>query len=360
MLDYEHTGPDTLAAEYDALRPGFGDTGSPRLPIGLNLGAQFHWQLATDPGLRDRIAHVLTYPQYWGYLLTGQMACDVTSLGCHTDLWEPQAARFSTLVGSLGLADRFAPVRQPAEALGPILPSVAAATGLPEGTPVLVGIHDSNASLYPHLLTRSGSFAVVSTGTWVVVMAVGGRPVTLDPARDTLINVNALGAPVNSARFMGGREYEVIRQGHDTRPTEADIAEVLSAGLMLLPAVEPGSGPYQGHTARWTGAEPAVGSGQRMAALSFYLALMTDTCLGLTGAEGPVIVEGPFARNAEFRGMLAAATGRAVVDSGQSTGTSIGAALLFGGPVAPAPEVSAPEIRPDWRAYADRWRALAC
>ena len=44
-------------------------------------------------------------------------------------------------------------------------------------------------------------------------MAVGGRAVTLDPARDTLVNVNAMGGLVNSARFMGGREYEIIRAG---------------------------------------------------------------------------------------------------------------------------------------------------
>jgi sugar (pentulose or hexulose) kinase len=34
MLDYEHPGPDDLAAAYDRLRPPFTDTGSPRLPWG--------------------------------------------------------------------------------------------------------------------------------------------------------------------------------------------------------------------------------------------------------------------------------------------------------------------------------------
>ena len=33
ILDYEFTGPDTLAAEYDAVRPPFDETGTPRLPI---------------------------------------------------------------------------------------------------------------------------------------------------------------------------------------------------------------------------------------------------------------------------------------------------------------------------------------
>ena len=53
-------------------------------------------------------------------------------------------------------------------------------------------------------------FSVVSTGTWVIAMAVGGAAVELDPARDTLVNVNAFGEPVPSARFMGGREFATL------------------------------------------------------------------------------------------------------------------------------------------------------
>jgi len=63
ILDYEHTGPDDMADAYDALRPPFSETGSPRLSMGLNLGAQLHWQFATDPGLLDRTHAIVTYPQ---------------------------------------------------------------------------------------------------------------------------------------------------------------------------------------------------------------------------------------------------------------------------------------------------------
>ena len=75
--------------------------------------------------------------------------------------------------------------------IGPVLAAVAARTGIGAAVPVYAGIHDSNASLYPHLVRRKAPFAVVSTGTWVVSMAIGGKAVALDPARDTLINVNA-------------------------------------------------------------------------------------------------------------------------------------------------------------------------
>lgn len=213
ILDYEHDGPATVAEVYDRIRPPFSVTGSPRLANGLNVGAQLHWQFQTDPGLQTRTAHVVTYPQYWGHRLTGVLATDVTSIGCHTDLWYPREGRFSELVETLDIVDKIAPARKSGDVLGLVLPAIADATGLSTKTPVACGIHDSNASLYPHLLTQGGPFSVVSTGTWVIVMTMGGDDPPLDPARDTLLNVNALGQAVPSARFMGGREFELISAG---------------------------------------------------------------------------------------------------------------------------------------------------
>ncbi|MBE3636866.1 FGGY-family carbohydrate kinase [Mangrovicoccus algicola] len=353
MLDYEHDLSDTATA-YEALRPDFARTGSPRLGMGLNLGAQLHHLKVTQPDAWSRLAHVVTYPQYWGYRLTGRFGTDVTSLGCHTDLWDPAAAAFSDLVETLGLTEKLAEPHRSSDILGGVTAGVAARTGLPKGTPVACGIHDSNASLYPHLLGRSGAFSVVSTGTWVVVMAMGAGATPLDPARDTLVNVNAMGDPVASARFMGGREYEIVRDGSDAAPTAADRAAVLE-GLMLLPAVEPGSGPFPGRVGGWT-APPAT-EGARMLAPSWYLALMTDTCLSLAGASGPVIVEGPFAANPDYLEMLAALRPEGVETAASATGTSVGAALLML-PEAPPPATRAviPGDSAALRDYAARWR----
>ncbi|MEM6496416.1 MAG: FGGY family carbohydrate kinase, partial [Pseudomonadota bacterium] len=130
ILDYEHTGPDEVASAYDAIRPPFSETGSPRLAMGLNLGAQLYWQFMTDPDLRDRTAHVVTYPQFWAHRLTGVLATDFTSLGCHTDLWNPYKNRFSKLPAVLGIADKIAPPQMPGDVVGHITTEVARRTGL--------------------------------------------------------------------------------------------------------------------------------------------------------------------------------------------------------------------------------------
>jgi sugar (pentulose or hexulose) kinase len=360
VLDYEHHGPDSLTAEYNAIRPDFTETGSPRLGMGLNVGAQLFWQFRQDPDLRQRSQHILTYPQYWSHRLTGIIATDVTSLGCHTDLWNPNSSQFSSLVDRLGIREKMAPARASGDILGTILPEVSDRTGLASDTPVVCGIHDSNASLLPHIKARRKPFSVVSSGTWVIVMAVDGQSVTLDPERDTVINVSAFGQPVPSARFMGGREYELIQSGIIGQPTDKDVEQVLNESIMLLPAVEPNSGPFRGSEMSWMPNEPTNDSGCGDVALSFYLALMTAECLKMVGAMGETIVEGPFARNIHYLQMLQAGTQRPVIASDSMTGTSVGAAMLFrNAPVAPLhQEIAPPSKARQFEEYASNWRNL--
>ena len=71
ILDYEFDGPDGMRGEYDAVRPPFSETGSPALPIGLNLGAQLFWLQRSFPKEFDRARAILMYPQFWVRKLTG-------------------------------------------------------------------------------------------------------------------------------------------------------------------------------------------------------------------------------------------------------------------------------------------------
>lgn len=329
VLDYEFEYPAAIRDAYDSLRPAFDETGSPRLPCGLNLGAQLHYQKSAFPELFGNVRSIMTYPQYWAWRLTGVASVEATSLGCHTDLWNPRAGHYSPLPERLGIADLLAPVRPAFDILGHVLPEIAAVTG---AVPVCCGIHDSNASLLAHLSGRSVPFSVVSTGTWVVSFAVGGTIPHLDPQRDTLINVDAYGRPVASARFMGGREFEML--GKEWPPADGDavlaaVEEVLDRQIMLLPSFVAGSGPFADASGGWVNDDDVSPAG-RQAAISLYLALMSATCLELIGADGPILVEGPFAANKAYIQALADICGRETVALAHSTGTSMGASLLAG------------------------------
>jgi sugar (pentulose or hexulose) kinase len=358
VLDYEYAGPDTLHREYDRIRPDFSEAFTPRLPAGLNLGAQLYWQSRSFPGEWTKTRWILPYPQYWSYRLTGIPASEITSLGCHTDLWSLETDLYSSLVVKQGWLDKMPEVKRASEVLGLVLPELCRRLGLRPRVPVLVGIHDSNASLLPHLLEHTPPFSVVSTGTWVIACAPGGDLQSLDPGRDCLANIDAFGRAVPSARFMGGREYAQLLGESPAQATEAAVSRVLDEAILLLPSVTAGSGPYPRHRAHWSHPEHTIDQEARYAAVSFYLALMTAECLSLCGGDGNTVLEGPFAANRLFVEMLVAATGRPVeAMTSSSTGTSIGAAMLarMRGGRPPGKLVPGPGA-PRMASYAARWR----
>ncbi|MDS7594520.1 FGGY-family carbohydrate kinase [Agrobacterium tumefaciens] len=332
VLDYEFEYPQEIRAAYAVLRPDFSETFSPPLSAGLNLGAQLHFQKTMFPEAFGRVSAILTYPQYWAYRLSGVAANEATSLGCHTDLWAPDRGQFSSLVDRLDIREKMAPVRSAFDALGSVRPELGDELGLSTDIPVFCGIHDSNASLLPHLILSEPPFAVVSTGTWVVCFATPGNLDGLAPERDSFANVNAFGKPTPSARFMGGREFEMLTQGLAELPGDVDetVAHVVGKSLMLLPNVAEGSGPFPGRRMKWIGT-PASDA-EKVTAISLYMALMTEVCLELIGAGGPTIVEGPMSRNTVYVNALASVTGRDVLvpDGGSLSGTALGAAMLTG------------------------------
>jgi sugar (pentulose or hexulose) kinase len=314
-MDYESEIPDGERAQYDALRDAFGFTGSPALPHGLNLGAQlFHLERAV-PDLLNGGAIILPWPQYWAWLLSGVAACEVTSLGCHSDLWRPVERRPSALAAERGWSRHLPPMRKAGEVLGPILPAWAERAGLPRDVRVHCGIHDSNAAL---LAARSFAeigeheATVLSTGTWFVAMrTVGakGEVRSLDPSRDCLINVDAGGRAVPSARFMGGREIELLlgtkQQVDDAHQRELvdAVGRVVKSGAMALPTFVAGCGPFAKDEGRWIAMpkDPL----ERRAAAGLYAALVADVSLGLIGARERLLIEGRFASSEVFTRALA-------------------------------------------------------
>jgi len=319
VMDYESALPAAERVRYDAERDPFGLTGSPALPDGLNLGAQLHLLDAVQPGLLGPGATILLWPQYWAWLLSGVAASEATSLGCHTDLWDPAHGRPSPMAVRRGWAACLPPLARAGDVLGTISADWAARTGLPADTRVHCGLHDSNAALlaargFPEIAGQEAT--VLSTGTWFVAMRTpaadtAAGPAGLSEARDCLINVDAEGRPVPSARFMGGREIETLT-GIDTRRIDiapdqpqlvAAVPAVLASTAMVLPSFAAGFGPFPQARGRWLGM-PADAA-ERRAAVCLYAALVADVSLDLIGSRGILLIEGRFAEAQVFVRALA-------------------------------------------------------
>ena len=359
-MDYEFDGFAPVDAEYDSLRPPFEETLSALMPRGLNAGRMAFYSQRVFPEAFARATAFLTYPQYWTWRLSGVRAIEVTSIGAHTDLWRPREGRLSSMVEKLGWTHLMPPLRRGWETLGPIRPEVAAATGLPPDVRVVCGAHDSNASLVPHLIARTEPFTVLSTGTWVIIMAVGGTG-PLHPERDMLANVDVRGVPVPTGRFMGGREFSILSGDARGEPSPADIAALIASGAMALPDFARQGGPFMGKTGRIVGSAPETPQG-KVALATLYSALMSAYVLDLLQAPGDLIVEGGFNRSPAFAATLAGLMpGRNIVVA-PTSGAAAGAAMLANwNAKREPPRLSAAERWeiPGLAAYASEWRRLA-
>lgn len=355
--DYEDSCFELVGDAYRERRDAYASTYSPELPLGLNLGRQLFYLQHAHPDTFGRVAHALLYPQFWAWRLSGVMASEVTSLGCHSDLWLPDAMDFSKLAVAQGWRDLFPPRKFANDHLGSITSEIAAATGLDPKCQVACGIHDSNASYLKFLIARERTepFTVVSSGTWTVVMANRANLSGLREDRDMLANVDAFGSPVATARFMGGREYEAIA-GAEARPNLPATINVVAKRAMALPAFASG-GPFAGCQGRLVAAEGLSGS-ELASVATLYVTLMTELLIESLGASGDVLVDGPLATNPFFGSLLSQCLSRPVHLSFGDSGNTRAACFLAGFTDSPAaPTKTAPPIAiKEFSAYRERWR----
>jgi L-fuculokinase len=360
--DYEDPLFDSVAEEYRAQRDPFSATFSPWLSHGLNLGRQLFFIQRHLPDVFAKTARILPFAQYWSARFSGVAASEVTSLGCHTDLWLPVAGEFSGLAEREGWSTLFAPLRNANDTLGPITSEFVASTGLDPACRVLCGIHDSNASYLAHAAARRDDreLSVVSSGTWTIVMTERSSLDRLDELRDMLANVNAFGAPVATARFMGGREYIAIAGllGMRATPCKAALERVLDAGAIALPCFADAGGPFANHRGRILNAD-ALSADDRASLATLYVALMTDLRLDELGAGNRIVVDGPLATNPLFARLLRSLRPSAEVAISDARLASCSAAhyLVTGELLAKArPDPVTPIEVNTLLDYRDRWR----
>lgn len=307
--DYEFEGFDSRPEDWHQQIGQFDETNSPDLPLGLNAATQFDW--LERQGHAVSATRLLPYPQFWAWWLTGVAACEPSSLGCHTHLWNPREAGFSALARRRGWAVALAPLRRAWDVLGVVRPALAARLGLTANLQVHVGAHDSNACLARYLRSHP-RMTLVTTGTWVVVMAPGAPQRPLHASLDLLANVSVRQERVPTGRFMGGRELQHLCAGADpSLATLATLQRLVDRGVMACPGFEPQGGPFRARTGQVVDAEgplplASLTPAERATLAAFYCAQVTAWLVHRLGGQAPVVIEGPFARNPVYAGALAA------------------------------------------------------
>ena len=330
VLDYEAEPPGEITVAYRQSVPAFDECFTPELPPCQHMAMHLYWlQKAHSEGF-NRARYALPYPQYWAWRLCGVPAMEVSSLGAHTHLWAHSKKDYSSFVRTMHWQQLFPPMRNAWDVLGKVMPEIAAKTGLNPECQILCGVHDSNASLALYLKNLGRDFVLASTGTWAIFFNPTLSLDDLDPSRDMLANIDITGQSVPTARFMGGREFEIIAgDGNCARPSLDDVQRLIANRTMALPNFVPGQGPFPHNKHSIVGPAPTTAE-ERAALASLYLAMMTDHVLDLLQSKViDIVIDGAFVANKIYTGLVAALrSNQNVLINPTVNGTAIGASLL--------------------------------
>jgi len=178
------------------------ETASPVLG-NLNSGLQLYRFKKEKPNLFDKVYYALHLPQYMSFLLTGIPCSDITSIGCHTALWDFNKNTYHNWVIKEGILDKLAPLISSEK----VFPSNSFIPSIPVG----IGLHDSSAALIPYLTRFKEAFVLISTGTWCISLnPFNSNPLTpLELKNDCLSYLQYQGNPVKASRIFLGNEHEI-------------------------------------------------------------------------------------------------------------------------------------------------------
>ena len=173
-------------------------TASPALGS-LNSGLQLYRIKYKQPEKFKKIRYALHLPQYLSYVLSGSCHSELTSIGCHTHLWDFNKKDYHEWVVSEELDSKF-----------PGILNSASLAGYYGDIAIGIGLHDSSAALIPYLNSFNEPFLLLSTGTWSISLnPFNKEPLTDNElANDCLCFLSLNGEQVKASRLFAGYMHE--------------------------------------------------------------------------------------------------------------------------------------------------------
>lgn len=205
LYNYLKPYPEALKRQFYAKYGGeeaFANVSASPVLGSLNSGLQVYRIRMEKPELFEQIRYALHLPQYLSYLISGSVYSDLTSIGCHTALWNFKTRDYHEWVKAEGILDKLAPVAPSDHVVPAAFPGNNYAVG--------IGFHDSSAALIPYLINFQEPFILLSTGTWCISLnPFNSTPLTVEELKnDCLCYLQFEGKPVKASRVFAGYEHE--------------------------------------------------------------------------------------------------------------------------------------------------------
>jgi xylulokinase len=204
----------------------------------INTALRILWVQQHEPEIFARAARWLLIEDFLNYMLTGRMVTDYSMASCTMVFDQRQRDWSDEMLAASGLPRHLFPEALPSGTpIGHVQPAAAEATGLPEGTPVMLGGHDHICGALPVGACKPGVVLDV-TGTWESVLATVPEPVLDDSLRQMGMTVQAHVARDRHAVWGGAVAAEMLEwYRRECGPAESDWDELIA----LAEASPPGA-----------------------------------------------------------------------------------------------------------------------
>lgn len=329
LYNYLKPYPKSLQAEfYNTYGGEAGLAKETASPVSGNLtsGLQLYRIKKEQPQTFKSIRKSLHLPQYLSFLITNQEFSDITSIGCHTSLWDFEKVGYHRWVQAEGIAEKLAPIKNGTETV------VVNYNG--QNILAGIGLHDSSAALIPYLINFIEPFVLISTGTWCISLnPFNNTPLTEDELnQDCLCYLQYQGLPVKASRLFAGYQHEQETQKlskHFQKPIDhykqIDYSEAITNEIKKKVATNENGLPL--HAEDFTIYEEAY----HFLMLQILEKQVRSTQLVLNGTSVKrIFVDGGFSNNPIYMNLLAAAFPAVeVFAASMAQATAIGAALAI-------------------------------
>jgi rhamnulokinase len=323
----------------------FAETGIQFMPI--NTIYHLVSDVEKSPALLELADSFLMIGDYFNYLFSGVPRVDESNAST-TQLYNPRTRSWSQeLIKRCGFPPKIFPQLAPSgTVLGPLLPEVAAETGLPEVQIVATCSHDTGAAVAAVPAQEGEDWAYLSSGTWSLLGLELSQPLISEKVRErNFTNEAGYGGTTRFLKNIVGlwilqeSRREWARQGREldyaTLTREAENAEPFRSLIdpRATQFLKPGDMPRKiAAFCSETGQPAPETPGQFVRCIFESLALLYRVTLEeLEQLSGRTIrrlhIVGGGSQSALLNQFAASATGRQVV-AGPAEATAIGNVLL--------------------------------
>ncbi|MFN5422133.1 MAG: FGGY-family carbohydrate kinase [bacterium] len=201
LKPFQDTLKTTFIQQYGPLDILLVETASPFMG-NLNSALQLYRIKHEQPEVYNKIKYTMHLPQYLSFIFTENPVSDITSIGCHTLLWNFNTNNYHDWVISEGIDKKLAPI-QPTN-------STSTIELFGKKIKIGIGIHDSSASLIPYVRSQEKPFALISTGTWCITLNPYNQHLLTKSELDSncLCYMQYTGKQVKAAQLFAGNTHE--------------------------------------------------------------------------------------------------------------------------------------------------------